>query len=260
MSLFTLIFVPGNYLTILMTMCKNVYRPQSEHGEAHQWFGDGCYTLVYTAGGKGVEHKQHNIAVCIADDTETDENPEWRVNGGKKSGGSPEDARTACMAALDKYDMPDYVRKVAERCERFFDVGVHYHDPLATWSDAAGCMTLAGDSCHAMPPFLGQGANQSLQDAWTLSEKLGKVRLAGRGAAVDAVAGVDYYSTVAEALSEYEEVRKGPTSAIMLSSRVIGFVETGRGPVGWVRDIAFGVLGKAGIAGKIFLKNAVPIL
>jgi hypothetical protein len=67
----------------------NTYRPQSEHGEAHQWFGDGCYTLVYTAGGKGVEHKQHNIAVCIADDTETDENPEWRVNGGKKVGRKP---------------------------------------------------------------------------------------------------------------------------------------------------------------------------
>tara|TARA_B100000401_G_scaffold425422_1_gene355115 strand:- start:533 stop:868 length:336 start_codon:yes stop_codon:yes gene_type:complete len=111
-----------------------------------------------------------------------------------------------------------------------------------------------------MPPFLGQGANQSLQDAWTLGEKLGKVRLAGRGAAVDAVAGVDYYGTVAEALAEYEETRKGPTSAIMLSSRVIGFVETGRGPVGWVRDVAFGVLGAAGIAGKIFLKNAVPVL
>ena len=65
---------------------------------------------------------------------------------------------------------------------------------------------------------------------------------------------------VAEALAEYEETRKGPTSAIMLSSRVIGFVETGRGPVGWVRDVAFGVLGAAGIAGKIFLKNAVPVL
>jgi hypothetical protein len=31
----------------------------------HQWFGDGCYTLVYTGGGEG--NKQHNIAVCIAD-------------------------------------------------------------------------------------------------------------------------------------------------------------------------------------------------
>jgi hypothetical protein len=80
-SLFTLIFAWTSRLTSRVLF--NTYRPQSEHGEAHQWFGDGCYTLVYTAGGKGVEHKQHNIAVCIADDTETDENPEWRVNGGK---------------------------------------------------------------------------------------------------------------------------------------------------------------------------------
>ena len=26
-------------------------RPAAEHGEMHQWFGDGCYTLVYTGGG-----------------------------------------------------------------------------------------------------------------------------------------------------------------------------------------------------------------
>ena len=87
---------------------------------------------------------------------------------------------------------------------------------------------------------------------------MGKVRLAGRGAAVDAVAGVDYYGTVAQALAEYEETRKGPTSAIMLSSRVIGFVETGRGPVGWVRDVAFGVLGAAGIAGRFSSKTPCP--
>ena len=161
-------------------------RPQSEHGEAHQWFGDGCYALVYTAGGE--RNKQHNVAVCIADETETDENAEWRVNGGRSSSSKgksdPAAARAACMEALERYSMPPEVIAVAERCERFFDVGVHYHDPMATWSDPRGCVTLAGDSAHAMPPFLGQGANQSLQDAWTLGEKLGKVRLAGRGATV----------------------------------------------------------------------------
>ena len=51
--------------------------------------------------------------------------------------------------------------------------------------------------------------------------------------------------TVKEALEAYESVRKPPTSAIMLSSRVIGFVETGAGPVGLVRDAAFAALGTA---------------
>ena len=212
-------------------------RPEAEHGEVHQWFGDGCYTLVYTAGGVG--RKQHNIAVCIADEETTDENPAWRR-------GDSDDARRACLDALKRYEMPRDAVAVAERCERFFDIGVHYHDPLDAWSDPTGTMVLAGDSCHAMPPFLGQGANQSLQDAWCIAK---------------CVAGVGgRYGTVKEALEAYEAVRKPPTTQIMLSSRVIGFVETGAGPVGMVRDVAFGVLGAAGVAGKIFLKNAVPEL
>lgn len=68
------------------------------------------------------------------------------------------------------------------------------------------------------------------------------------------------YASVKEALDAYEGIRKPPTSAIMLSSRVIGFVETGAGPVGAVRDLAFAVLGTSGVAGKIFLKNAIPVL
>jgi len=41
-------------------------------------------------------------------------------------------------------------------------------------------MVLAGDSCHAMPPFLGQGANQSLQDAWCVAECLSRVQFDGK--------------------------------------------------------------------------------
>ena len=138
------------------------------------------------------------------------------------------------------------MKAVAKECTRFFDVGVKYHDPLSNWSDELGVFTLAGDSCHAMPPFLGQGANQALQDSWVLAEQLSLIG--------------DVHSTKKEALEKYESIRKPPTTQIMLSSRVIGFVETGNGIVGNVRDVAFGVLGKLGIAGKIFLKNAVPVL
>jgi len=250
-------------------------RPESEHGEIHQWFGDGCYALVYTAGGSGSGAKQHNVAVCIADDADLDENAEWRRSDGSVTAGgtnttlaaradtstmheelSDDDdddarrnarARSAALSALRTYEMPASVATVAENCDRFFDVGVRYHDPLGDWSDPLGVLVLAGDACHAMPPFLGQGANQALQDAWVLAEQLAAMRA----------------NTAEEkkaALRRYESIRKPPTTAIMLSSRVIGFVETGSGLVSNVRDAAFGVLGKLGIAGKIFLKNAVPVL
>lgn len=233
-----------------------------QHGELHQWFGDGCYTLVYTAG--GVTHaKQHNVAVCIADNSELEENAEWLESTGIARSESNETAKTAsdasnaetsksnkarsaALSAITKYSMPDEVKAVAKECTRFFDVGVKYHDPLSNWSDELGVFTLAGDSCHAMPPFLGQGANQALQDSWVLAEQLSLIG--------------DVHSTKKEALEKYESIRKPPTTQIMLSSRVIGFVETGNGIVGNVRDVAFGVLGKLGIAGKIFLKNAVPVL
>lgn len=254
-------------------------RPEAEHGETHQWFGDGCYTLVFTGGGEG--RKQHNVAVCIADGATTttrDENPAWnqlrpkdaRTSGGGGDGAALNDssspsssdagAREACLAAVAQYGMPPDVVAVVERCERFFDIGVHYHDTLDAWSNGSGSIALAGDSCHAMPPFLGQGANQSLQDSWCIAECLSRVRPSGGGGGGGRDAETTTYGSVKEALDAYEDIRKPPTSAIMLSSRVIGFVETGTGPVGLVRDLAFATLGTTGVAGKIFLKNAVPVL
>ena len=244
-------------------------RPEDEHGEVHQWFGDGCYALVYTAGGSR-DKKQHNVAVCIADDDpDVDENAEWRlsdgvgfIDGSDASSSASRDekdddgtetknknarARRAALSALRRYEMPPSVKTVAENCDRFFDVGVRYHDPLSNWSDDLGVFCLAGDACHAMPPFLGQGANQALQDAWVLAEQLARAR-------------DDSPEEKKAALRRYEAIRKPPTTAIMLSSRLIGFVETGSGLVAVARDAAFGVLGKLGIAGKIFLKNAVPVL
>ena len=232
-------------------------RPESEHGEIHQWFGDGCYALVYTAGGFGSDAKQHNVAVCIADDADLDETS----SGGGATGPSPPATRTRHSRARRRFDgRRRGKRQRKRRCtkkrarsvggvvgvanvrdahlghdrrenrDRFFDVGVRYHDPLDEWSDPLGVLVLAGDACHAMPPFLGQGANQAC-----------RTRGFWRNSPPPCAAEEKTRRRKKAALRRYESIRKPPTTAIMLSARVIGgFVETGSGLVSNVRDAALG--------------------
>jgi 2-polyprenyl-6-methoxyphenol hydroxylase-like FAD-dependent oxidoreductase len=209
-------------------------RDASEVNMAHQWFADGAYMLVFTGGG-AANAKQHNIALCVQDAAERDENTSWRAKPA---------AKDETVTLMRKKGMPQSAIDVAMACDRFFDVGVHYHDVLDSWSDASGTVTLVGDSAHAMPPFLGQGANQAMQDALCIAKQLSDV-----GA---------QYGTVKEALEAYEAIRKPPTAAIMQSSRFIGALETGAGPVSLFRDLAFFVAGALGITGKVFLSGAMP--
>jgi 2-polyprenyl-6-methoxyphenol hydroxylase-like FAD-dependent oxidoreductase len=101
-----------------------------------------------------------------------------------------------------------------------------------------------------MPPFLGQGANQAFQDAYVLARNLSAVRSSGGKSLSGA------FESVKAAMDAYEATRKPSTTRIMQSSRVIGFVETGSGPVAFVRDVAFAGLGATRLVGKIFLQNA----
>jgi salicylate hydroxylase len=61
-------------------------------------------------------------------------------------------------------------------CAILFDQtrwGLFDRAPLPRWS--AGRVTLLGDACHPMLPFMGQGAAQAIVDAATLAACLGKV-------------------------------------------------------------------------------------
>jgi salicylate hydroxylase len=73
--------------------------------------------------------------------------------------------------------------------------------PLARWS--VGRVTLLGDACHAMLPFMAQGAAQSIEDGATLAACL----LQG---------GAD----VASALQRYEALRRPRTTRLQDMSRV----------------------------------------
>ena len=80
-----------------------------------------------------------------------------------------------------------------------FRWAMHDREPLPQWS--AGRVTLLGDSCHAMLPFMAQGGCQALEDAVVLTRCL-------RGVDPESPRGV------AAALTRYELTRRDRTTLI----------------------------------------------
>jgi salicylate hydroxylase len=72
-------------------------------------------------------------------------------------------------------------------------------DPLPRWTE--GRVTLLGDSCHSMLPYLGQGANSALEDGLVLARSL-------------EACGAD----VEEGLRRYEATRRERTTRIVGAS------------------------------------------
>jgi salicylate hydroxylase len=81
------------------------------------------------------------------------------------------------------------VRKLIGAFAETFLWALHDRLPLPRWSD--GRVTLLGDACHPMLPFMAQGAAQSIEDGATLA------------ALLQAIPG-----DVADSLRRYEALRK----------------------------------------------------
>jgi salicylate hydroxylase len=94
----------------------------------------------------------------------------------------------------------------AEPLCRLLDRVTHTHrwalfdrDPLTSWT--CGRVTLLGDACHPMLPYLAQGGAQAIED----------------GAAL--VSALSISGSVDDALGAYEQARIGRTAAIVLGAR-----------------------------------------
>ncbi|RJL30892.1 FAD-dependent oxidoreductase [Bailinhaonella thermotolerans] len=66
--------------------------------------------------------------------------------------------------------VPEILAAADESDLDFF--GHHWNKVRKVWGE--GRVTLLGDSAHTMPPTLGQGANQTMEDAWVLARELAK--------------------------------------------------------------------------------------
>ena len=118
----------------------------------------------------------------------------------------------------------------------------------------------------ARAPFLGQGANQALQDAFTMALEIKDTnRRAGDGVAIEntSVPSAAYLKEKTVALRKltksFESKRKLPTGLLSAKSNFLGALETLPGPFGGIaRDLFFITVGKLGIAEYIFLDGAKP--
>ncbi len=127
-----------------------------------------------------------NIVAIVADQTWAEES--WTAPGD-------------VGALLDAFDgWHPTVRAMLGRLRAVHRWALHDRDPLPAWS--AGCVTLLGDACHPMLPYLAQGGAQAIEDAACLA-----VGLATSSGDVPA------------ALARYEELRRPRTSRVQGGAR-----------------------------------------
>jgi len=206
-------------------------RKEADTDQVHQWFGEGGYAFTATYG--GVDGKKYDQIALISEEP---------VPAAENENYEEADRRAELIAGLERSGMPADLLLMPEQCQRFFDVGVYFHNPLVPW--VKGNLVLAGDAAHAMPPFLGQGANQAVQDAYCLAEAIAAIGSS--------------HPDLSAALRSYQNQRQPPTTRIMLNSWLIGKLETQAGPGAEFRNGVFSVLGKLGIAKQVFLDGALP--
>jgi len=101
---------------------------------------------------------------------------------------------------------------------------------------------------------LGQGANQALQDSVCLSKQILAYNSQFQISTVTDIVDLKVL------LKEYESRRRLPTASITVKSIFLGYLETGSSFVSNFRDGFFFVLGKLGVAEKIFMDSAKPKL
>ncbi|MBM3363952.1 MAG: salicylate hydroxylase, partial [Betaproteobacteria bacterium] len=94
---------------------------------------------------------------------------------------------------------PD-ARALLAACDSVLKSALYERDPLPQWS--VGRVTLMGDACHPMLPFMAQGAGMAIEDAVVLSRALAQSP-----------------SDITAALRRYEDARRERTAQIQIGSR-----------------------------------------
>eukprot|EP00980_Cylindrotheca_fusiformis_P000235 scaffold52_cov183-Cylindrotheca_fusiformis.AAC.14 len=241
--------------------------------DLEQTFADGAYIFSGTFG-NGSKRPPCNCAFIIslddahngpfgkrktekAESTFAAENPDWSQDTERMEDESRQQMLSQLKAA---HVLDEKIERTVSNADRFFNLGVYFHNPFSRvgWtksitSPGGSVAVLCGDSAHAMPPFLGQGANQGIQDAYCLAQKI---------VVFNSQFEKDDQQDLQVLLKEYETSRWKVTTSITAKAAVLGYLETGgrNGFYGKFRDVFFNTLGLFGIPAKVLLDAATPRL
>jgi salicylate hydroxylase len=95
------------------------------------------------------------------------------------------------------------VRMIIEAADEVYRWALYDREPLTTWS--RGNITLLGDACHPMLPYLAQGAAMAIEDAWVLARMLER-----------------WEDEPARGIADYQRYRLPRTARVQRSSRLQG--------------------------------------
>jgi len=113
-------------------------------------------------------------------------------------------------------DFHPEARALLAACDTVLKSALYVRDPLPSWS--RGNVTLLGDACHPMMPFMAQGAGMAIEDAVVLARYL-----------------ADTPEAPAQALKRYEAARHDRTARVQIGSRGNNWLKEG-GNADWVYE------------------------
>lgn len=149
------------------------------------WLGPGRHFVnYYVRGGELI-----NFVGVVETDRWTEES--WRQRG------------AIADLAADFAGWHPLVQMLIEGAEEVHRWALYDRDPLPTWS--RGNITLLGDACHPMLPYLAQGAAMAIEDAWVLARMLER-----------------WEDAPAHGIADYQRYRLPRTARVQRSSREQG--------------------------------------
>jgi salicylate hydroxylase len=134
----------------------NKLKPQHRKPLASTWIGPTAHVTTYPVQRNGEQFVSFSGQV----DSETWQTESWSERGELND------------ALKDFEGWHQDILDLFINSENLFRWGIFVRDPLDTWSK--GRVTLLGDACHSMTPYLGMGVNVTIEDAYVLARCLAK--------------------------------------------------------------------------------------